>query len=89
MLVRPLLAFPKSRLIATLAARGVSFIDDPTNSDARYERVRVRQLLPALDAAGITAAALATSARRLGEAEAALRYAEEQFTATLDSLIRQ
>jgi tRNA(Ile)-lysidine synthase len=83
MLVRPLLAFPKSRLIATLAARGVACIDDPTNGDTRYERARVRQLLPALDAAGITAAALATSARRLGEAEAALRYAEEEFAATL------
>ena len=83
MLVRPLLAFPKSRLIATLSARSVSYIDDPTNIDTRYERVRVRQLLPALDAAGITATALATSARRLGEAEAALHYAEEQFTATL------
>jgi tRNA(Ile)-lysidine synthase len=84
MLVRPLLAFPKSRLVATLSARGVTGVDDPSNTDARYERARVRQSLTALDAAGITATALATSARRLGEAEAALRYAEEQFAATLD-----
>jgi tRNA(Ile)-lysidine synthase len=83
-LVRPLLAFPKSRLHATLATRGIACSDDPTNRDARYERARIRQTLPALATAGISAAALATSARRLGDAEAALRYAEAAFTATLD-----
>jgi tRNA(Ile)-lysidine synthase len=83
-LVRPLLAFPKSRLVATLEARGIRFFNDPTNDDRRYERARVRQFLPELDAAGITSSALATSARRLREAEAALRYAKEQFVATLD-----
>lgn len=83
-LIRPLLTFPKSRLIATLEARNVRFFNDPTNTDERYERARVRRLLPALNAAGITSAALATSARRLGEAEAALRYAEDRFIATLD-----
>jgi tRNA(Ile)-lysidine synthase len=83
-LLRPFLAFPKSRLIATLEARGVPFADDPTNRDSRYERARIRSVLPTFEAAGISAAALATSARRLGDAEAALRYAEERFTATLD-----
>lgn len=82
-LVRPLLAFAKSPLIATLEARGLSSVDDPTNADHRYERARVRSALPDLDAAGISPAALATSARRLGEAEAALRYADECFAATL------
>jgi len=83
-LLRPLLAFPKSRLIATLSVRGVSCVDDPTNRDSQYERARVRSALPALEAAGIPVSALAMSARRLGEAEAALRYADEGFAATLD-----
>jgi tRNA(Ile)-lysidine synthase len=83
-LVRPFLTFSKPRLIATVEARGVRFFSDPTNEDGRYERARVRQLLLALEAAGIPSAALATSARRLGEAEAALRYAEDRFIATLD-----
>jgi tRNA(Ile)-lysidine synthase len=83
-LLRPFLAFPKSRLIATLEAYGVPFVDDPTNRDSSYERARVRRVLPTLEAAGISTAALAMSARRLGDAEAALRYAEERFTATLD-----
>jgi tRNA(Ile)-lysidine synthase len=83
-LVRPFLPFPKCRLIATLQARDLPFVDDPTNSDERYERARVRQFLPALEAVGISADAIALSARRLGNAESALRYAEDQFIATLD-----
>jgi tRNA(Ile)-lysidine synthase len=84
MLVRPLLSFSKSRLLATLGERGVGFVKDPTNVDARYERVRMRQSLLALDAAGISARAIATSARRLGDAKEALDYAENSFVATLD-----
>jgi tRNA(Ile)-lysidine synthase len=34
---------PRERLTATLAARGVAWIDDPSNEDRRFERVRVRQ----------------------------------------------
>ena len=83
-LVRPLLSFSKSSLLATLAARSVGFVEDPTNGDVRYERARMRQSFPSLDAAGISAWAVATSARRLGDAQAALRYAEDCFVATLD-----
>ena len=82
-LVRPLLAISKSRLTAALQERGVAFLDDPTNSDRAFERVRVRELLQALDASGVSARALATSARRMGEARAALDYASQQFETTL------
>lgn len=42
-LLRPLLAVPRARLTATLRARGIGWIDDPSNEDRRFERVRVRQ----------------------------------------------
>jgi len=42
-LLRPLLGVPRPRLTATLEARGVGWIDDPSNQDRRFERVRVRQ----------------------------------------------
>ena len=42
-LLRPLLAVPRVRLTATLQARGIGWIDDPSNEDRRFERVRVRQ----------------------------------------------
>ena len=39
-LLRPLLAVPRARLTATLQARGIGWIDDPSNEDRRFERVR-------------------------------------------------
>ena len=41
-LLRPLLPVPRVRLTATLEALGVGWIDDPSNVDPRFERVRVR-----------------------------------------------
>ncbi|MBM3647391.1 MAG: tRNA lysidine(34) synthetase TilS [Alphaproteobacteria bacterium] len=41
-LLRPLLGAPRSRLTATLAARGMRWFDDPSNDDPRFERARLR-----------------------------------------------
>jgi tRNA(Ile)-lysidine synthase len=41
-LLRPLLPVPRARLTATLEALGVAWIDDPSNADPRFERVRLR-----------------------------------------------
>jgi tRNA(Ile)-lysidine synthase len=84
MLLRPLLWFPKARLIATLASRGIAYADDPTNRDDTYERARVRLLLSDLDEAGLSSNAIATSARRLNDAREALAFAEDHFVASLD-----
>ncbi len=42
-LLRPLLPMPRARLSATLLSRGVAWIDDPSNSDPRFERARLRR----------------------------------------------
>lgn len=83
-LVRPLLSFEKERLIAAVAQRGILYIEDPSNTDDRYERARVRSALVELTGAGLPPQALTTSARRLGDAREALAYAEEQFIASLN-----
>jgi tRNA(Ile)-lysidine synthase len=57
--LRPLLGVPRDRLTATLAARGVGWIDDPSNEDRRFERVRVRQDGGGLPATGTEPAARA------------------------------
>lgn len=44
-LVRPLLAARRAALRAYLCARGLGWIDDPTNLDTRYERPRIRARL--------------------------------------------
>ena len=41
-LLRPLLGVPRARLTATLMARDVAWVDDPSNSDPRFERARLR-----------------------------------------------
>lgn len=53
-LLRPLLAFGREELRGELRARGVAWIEDPSNEAARYERVRMRRLLQRVDAATIT-----------------------------------
>ena len=76
---RPLLDVPKARLIATLEARGIGFVSDPSNADPRFERARVRRSANALEALGLTAEALALSARRLRRAREALDHAARDF----------
>jgi tRNA(Ile)-lysidine synthase len=47
-LLRPLLGVSRGRIEATLRARGQAWIDDPSNRDRRFERVRARQAMPKL-----------------------------------------
>jgi tRNA(Ile)-lysidine synthase len=46
-LLRPLLDVSRSRLTATLLARDVPWVDDPSNIDPRFERARLRARLRA------------------------------------------
>jgi tRNA(Ile)-lysidine synthase len=51
-LIRPLLGWRRAALRALVEQAGIPFVDDPSNRDERFERVRVRQLLatePLLD----------------------------------------
>lgn len=49
---RPLLSVPGADIRIWLAARGIPFVEDPTNQDQRYTRNRIRALLmPALRSA--------------------------------------
>jgi tRNA(Ile)-lysidine synthase len=74
-LVRPLLELPKQRLIATLAAMGITFVDDPSNRDPRFTRPRLRALMPALADQGLDARRLALLARRMRRVEATIEAA--------------
>lgn len=74
-LVRPLLGVRREALRAYLRANRIGWVDDPTNEDAAYERVRVRRRLsdPAAFADAIRMAEQAAQERvRLGEAAAGL-----------------
>lgn len=76
-LLRPFLDLPRARLAAVLDASGQEAADDPGNDDPRFERVRVRGLLAALEEQGIlTREALVRSAGRLRAAEDRLDAAD-------------
>jgi len=73
MLVRPLLAWRKSELVAIVEAAGLNAIDDPGNRDPRHDRSRIRQVLEQADWAD--PARLAASAAALRDADEALDWA--------------
>lgn len=47
-LLRPLLDIPKARLVATLRKRKQAWVEDPSNANASFQRVRVRAALDLL-----------------------------------------
>lgn len=70
--LRPLLDARRADLRAWLAARGETWVDDPTNDDPRYDRIRARRALAGLGELGLDSPTLAGVAARMGEAREAL-----------------
>ncbi|MBB3236331.1 tRNA lysidine(34) synthetase TilS [Phyllobacterium endophyticum] len=52
-LIRPLLDIPREKLRNYLRQHNISWRDDPTNDDLKYERVRVRKALQSADRDGL------------------------------------
>jgi tRNA(Ile)-lysidine synthase len=71
-IVRPFLGVPRARLAATTAAAKLKATDDPMNSDSRFDRVRVRRLMPMLAGEGLDASSIAAAALRLADAADAI-----------------
>ncbi|TJZ83571.1 tRNA lysidine(34) synthetase TilS [Paracoccus hibiscisoli] len=67
--LRPMLGAGRAELRDWLRARDVGWIDDPTNDNADYDRVRARQAIAAL---GLDVSGLARSAAHIAEARDAL-----------------
>lgn len=70
--VRPLLALERDAVRAHLRANGHAWLEDPMNEEDRFARVRLRQLLPQLEQAGLTRARIAAAAGHLTRAREAL-----------------
>lgn len=71
-LLRPLLSVPRARLAATLRAAGQAHLEDPSNRNAAFRRVRLRRAETVLAAEGLTHERLAATAARMGRARVAL-----------------
>lgn len=70
---RPLLDVSRASLRRYLTERGITWIDDPSNDDGRFERVRARRALAELEPLGVDAAGLGRVMAQLAEARDALR----------------
>ena len=71
-ILRPLLDVDRGVLEAFLVARKMTWAEDPTNTDMKYERARLRHLAGLLDNHGLARQAIARSAQRLARADVAL-----------------
>ena len=69
---RPFLDVPKLTLTATLEARKLRWMEDPSNIAPEFERARLRAARIHLDALGLTPDMLALSAARLARARRAV-----------------
>lgn len=78
-LVRPLLAYPKSRLVATLEAQKLDWVEDPSNQSEKFDRVKIRNLLADPPLEGFRADRLAATAQRMRRSREALEFYQRQW----------
>lgn len=71
-LLRPLLQMPKDRLRGILKSVGQDWVEDPSNENPAFARIRIRKSMPELAAAGVSAANLAGTAAHMAHARVAL-----------------
>jgi len=72
-LLRPLLTVAKSDLCDYLRAQGQGWIDDPSNENAAFDRVKIRQHMNILSDLGLSRERLARTAQSMQRAAAALQ----------------
>lgn len=72
--IRPFLGLRRAGLQDWLRGQAIAWIDDPTNQDTQFDRIKIRQALDVLEPLGITVPGLAEAARRLRSQRQALDY---------------
>jgi tRNA(Ile)-lysidine synthase len=80
-MLRPLLDVAPERLRARLLQEGQAWLEDPSNLNRAYARVRIRAARGLLAAEGLGAARLAETMRHLGRARGILEAATAEFLA--------
>lgn len=93
-LCRPFLDIDKKRLLATLESKEQRWIDDPSNENASFTRVKIRELLKESNLDGLDPDRLSSTAKRMsrvkslldeltGQAESDYLFVDELGFATL------
>ncbi len=76
-IIRPLLDFQKPELVAYVAGHGLEAVDDPSNRDQGFDRVRVRKALQDLE--GFDTSLASQSASAVGDAREAIEWMTDQL----------
>ncbi|MEO1140526.1 MAG: tRNA lysidine(34) synthetase TilS [Pseudomonadota bacterium] len=71
---RPLLDVSRNELRAVLRARGIAWVDDPTNTDHAFERARARAALDTLAELGLTPRTLCNVAGHMSDVRTTLYW---------------
>jgi tRNA(Ile)-lysidine synthase len=80
-IVRALLSWRQRELVALVVEAGIVAVDDPSNSDDRYDRARLRKSLAGSD--WIDPLAVVESAAALADADAAIAWSVDALEAAL------
>ena len=78
-LLRPLLDVPRENLRAIVVRAGLTAIEDPSNDNPRFDRVKARHLMSKLAALGLTRERLADTATNMARARSALQAATDEL----------
>ncbi|MCX7338066.1 MAG: tRNA lysidine(34) synthetase TilS [Alphaproteobacteria bacterium] len=83
-LIRPLLGIHPDRLRVTLGRFQQPFINDPSNENRKFERVRWRDLAPILEGVGLSADRIVRTIQRLQSVE---DYIQDQTKYAMDACV--
>ncbi len=72
-LLRPLLTIPKERLTSTLETMGQEWVEDPSNQNEDFDRVKIRKNMALLQDLGLTSDRLSQTAQAMQRAGDALQ----------------
>ncbi len=72
-IIRPVMGFSRAQLRATCTQSGVRWIEDPSNHNDKYLRVKLREFEEALAGEGLTPARLALTLQKMEDAREALQ----------------
>ncbi len=81
MFLRPLLGCARAELRDFLRGHGINWVDDPSNEDARFDRIKARQMMGHLAQLGLTRERLVQTAQHMQMARTSLNDAMRQLAA--------